>query len=104
MPKSVARLSMPRLSDWKSQKCCWHRVLTRSSRKFMLTETALAGQRILVTRPRAQSEKLVSMLRESGSVPIQFPVISIEPVPATQWQVDNLEHCDWLIFVSRNAV
>lgn len=70
----------------------------------MLTETALAGQRILVTRPRAQSAKLVSMLRESGGVPIQFPVISIEPVPATQWQVDSLDHCDWLIFVSRNAV
>lgn len=66
--------------------------------------TELAGQRVLVTRPQAQSAKLVSLINEAGGEAIPFPVISIEPVPATQWQVDSLDHCDWLIFVSRNAV
>lgn len=70
----------------------------------MVTKPALAGQRVLVTRPRAQSAAMVSLLAEAGAEAIRFPVISIETIPADDWQSSSLDRCDWLIFVSRNAV
>ncbi len=70
----------------------------------MVTEQALTGQRVLVTRPLAQSAKMASLIDEAGGQAICFPVIHIEPLPATDWLTDNLDQADWLIFVSRNAL
>lgn len=70
----------------------------------MVTDKPLAGQRILVTRPRAQSEYLIDLIQQAGGEAISFPVISILPLAAENWCSLNLEQFDWLIFVSRNAV
>jgi uroporphyrinogen-III synthase len=70
----------------------------------MVTKAALGGQRVLVTRPLAQSAKLAALIDEAGGEAICFPVIHIEKLPATAWSTHSLEQADWLIFVSRNAV
>ncbi len=70
----------------------------------MVTDKPLAGQRILVTRPQAQSDNLTDLIQKAGGEAISFPVISIQPLPAESWGPVNLEQNDWLIFVSRNAV
>lgn len=70
----------------------------------MVTEQPLAGRKILVTRPRAQSAVLVGMIARAGGEPILFPVIDIVPRPVTEWPPLVIERFDWLIFVSRNAV
>jgi uroporphyrinogen-III synthase len=70
----------------------------------MLTE-ALAGQRILVTRPEAQADGLAERIRQNGGEAILFPVIRIEnSVNHSNWQALDLNRYNWLIFVSRNAV
>jgi uroporphyrinogen-III synthase len=70
----------------------------------MVTKAALGGQRVLVTRPLAQSAKLAALIDEAGGEAICFPVIHIEKLPATAWSTHSLEQADWLIFVSRNAL
>jgi uroporphyrinogen-III synthase len=66
---------------------------------------ALAGQRILVTRPEAQAGALAELIRDSGGDPILFPVIRIETgFNQGALQALDLNRYDWLIFVSRNAV
>lgn len=70
----------------------------------MVTDKPLASQRILVTRPQAQSDKLTDLIQTAGGEAISFPVISIQPLPPESWRPQNLEQFDWLIFVSRNAV
>lgn len=66
---------------------------------------ALAGQRILVTRPEAQAGTLAELIRDSGGEPILFPVIRIEMGgDQSALQALDLTAYDWLIFVSRNAV
>lgn len=70
----------------------------------MVTELTLARQRILVTRPEMQAETLSGLISQSGGQPIVFPVINIEAIAKQHWQVKHLEHVDWLIFISRNAV
>lgn len=57
-----------------------------------------------MTRPEAQSENLACLIHQAGGEAILFPVIRIEPVTDGDWQTDNLDKVDWLIFVSRNAV
>lgn len=66
---------------------------------------ALAGQRILVTRPEAQAGALVELIRADGGEPILFPVIRIETgINTVALKQLQLSRYDWLIFVSRNAV
>lgn len=66
---------------------------------------ALAGQRILVTRPEAQAGALAELIRENDGEPILFPVIRIESgINQSALQALDLTRFDWLIFVSRNAV
>ena len=67
----------------------------------------LLGRRVLITRPRSQSQNLYELIRASGGDGIIFPAIEI-----TQRQVSDgemrlfaeLAPGDILIFVSRNAV
>lgn len=63
--------------------------------------------RIVLTRPRAQSEDFASRLRALGQHPILFPTIEIRPpedlTPLRQ-SVERLAGYDWLIFTSANAV
>jgi uroporphyrinogen III methyltransferase/synthase len=66
----------------------------------------LAGQRIVVTRARAQASSLSARLRELGAEVIEMPAIRLEPLdPAPLSRA--LEHArdyDWLLFTSQNAV
>lgn len=70
----------------------------------MVTERALAGRKILVTRPAGQCESLAEMIRDAGGEPIIFPLLDIvsRPLPES-WPVE-LPQQHWLIFISRNAV
>jgi uroporphyrinogen III methyltransferase/synthase len=67
----------------------------------------LYGQRVLVTRPRAQASELMRQLELLGAVPYLLPVVSIEPLP-DYTQVDatlrRLRDFDWLVFTSVNGV
>jgi uroporphyrinogen-III synthase len=70
-------------------------------------KTPLAGKRILVTRPRAQAERLAQRLRAAGAEALVFPTIEIldpaDPRPA-QAILRTLDRFDLAIFVSPNAV
>lgn len=70
----------------------------------MGTDSPLTDQRILVTRPQAQSANLIGLIEQAGGNPISFPVISIKALPRDDWSSLLLDHAHWLIFVSRNAV
>ncbi|HJU69760.1 MAG TPA: uroporphyrinogen-III C-methyltransferase [Gemmatimonadaceae bacterium] len=66
----------------------------------------LAGQRIVVTRARAQASSLSQRLRELGAEVIEMPAIRIEPLDPTPLSqaLDNLAAYRWLMFTSQNAV
>jgi len=68
---------------------------------------ALSGRRVLVTRPREQSENLARLVREAGGEPVCVPAIEILPLadPAPfRALAERLASFDLAIFVSRNAV
>jgi len=68
---------------------------------------ALAGLRVLVTRPRGQSAGLVALIEKCGGTAIRFPVIDILPVHepgAARLALASLDGFDRVIFVSPNAV
>ncbi|HXG41624.1 MAG TPA: uroporphyrinogen-III C-methyltransferase [Dehalococcoidia bacterium] len=69
----------------------------------------LFGRRVLVTRARHQAGELSRMLLEAGALPVEVPVIEIEPLdegPAAAKALDGLARGDyrWLLFTSANAV
>lgn len=69
--------------------------------------SALAGKRIVVTRPRAQAAGLYQQLAALGAEPILFPTIEIAPVDdyrALDRALSQLAHYRWLIFTSVNGV
>lgn len=67
----------------------------------------LAGRRILVTRAAHQAGKLSEGLRAAGAIPVEVPVLEIQP-PLSFDPLDaalrNLSAYDWLIFTSANAI
>jgi uroporphyrinogen-III synthase len=71
---------------------------------FMVTKALLAGQRVLITLPRQQSEQLTQLIEHAGGEAIVFPVIAIKALALSDWLVPDLAQTNWLIFVSRNAV
>src|SRR5688572_21517320 len=70
-------------------------------------KAALAGKRILVTRPRAQSERFAQRIRAAGGEALVFPAIEIlepaNPRPARAL-LQKLEQFELAVFVSPNAV
>ncbi len=67
----------------------------------------LAGKRIAITRPEAQTADFVAALRQAGAVPIIFPTIQIAPIPNNSpldSALRNLKRYDWVIFTSVNGV
>jgi uroporphyrinogen III methyltransferase / synthase len=66
----------------------------------------LFGQRIVVTRSRAQASELVAQLEELGAEAIEAPAIRIEP-PADprplREAVKNLAAFDWIVVTSTNG-
>ncbi len=74
-----------------------------------LTNAALAGKRILVTRPRAQAADLCDKLAALGAAPIRFPTIEIAPMDDYAALDRALVALDaaryhWVIFTSVNGV
>lgn len=69
---------------------------------------ALAGLRVLITRPEGNgADAWAAALAERGARPVPFPTVAV--VPPESWRdVDeaarHLDRYDWLVFTSRNAV
>jgi uroporphyrinogen-III synthase len=64
-------------------------------------------KRILVTRPRAQADLLVEVLRSAGFEPIYFPVIeirSVEDHSELDQALKQINQYDWVVFTSVNGV
>lgn len=70
-----------------------------------MPEMALAGKRILVTRPTPQARELTDAIEKHGGIAISFPVIEIQPRPTADITADvaALRQPDIVIFISRNA-
>jgi uroporphyrinogen III methyltransferase / synthase len=67
----------------------------------------LFGQRIVVTRARAQAADLTHQLNELGAEVIEFPCIKIGPPSSYEHLTDALLEFgsyDWLVFTSPNGV
>lgn len=67
----------------------------------------LAGQRVLVPRPKDQEAELMALLREQGADPVHVPLIEIQP-PSSFAALDEalwkLASYQWLLFSSANGV
>ena len=72
-----------------------------------MTPPPLAGMRVLVTRASHQAGKLSEGLRALGAVPVEVPLLEIQP-PADFAPLDRalreLDSYDWLILTSANTV
>jgi uroporphyrinogen-III synthase len=64
----------------------------------------LAGKKILVTRPKEQSDQLHSMIMGEGGIPLSFPIVKIENSFDSLSITEDLLHYDWIIFTSKNGV
>ncbi len=72
-----------------------------------MSASALAGRRVVVTRPAGQAAHLVALIHAAGGEPLLFPALQIfdahdlRPVLAL---IGRLETFDLAIFISANAV
>jgi uroporphyrinogen III methyltransferase/synthase len=69
--------------------------------------SSLAGKRVVITRAALQSADLVEELTIHGAVPSVLPLVAFaapEDFGPMDAALDQLEHFDWIIFTSENAV
>lgn len=67
----------------------------------------LAGVRVLITRSKADNQRLSAKLRELGAVTIELPTIAIVPPENTELldqSIRMLSKYEWLIFTSVHGV
>ena len=67
----------------------------------------LAGRRVVVTRPKGQSECLSALIRKAGGEPLEIPaleILNLADLAPFHSIAGRLESFDYAIFVSRNAV
>ena len=71
-----------------------------------MSDGKLAGMGVLVTRPRVQAAELNSAIEADGGTAIAFPVLEITPrhPDVVARDANQLEHPDFVILVSANAV
>ncbi len=72
-----------------------------------MSPLALAGRRVLVTRPAGQAGHLAELIRAAGGEPVLFPVIEIRDAEDSQPLInliDRLDAFELAVFVSANAV
>lgn len=73
----------------------------------MATELPLVNISIAITRPAEQAKKLTQLIEAAGGNVIPFPLIDIVPLAdysAFESVISNIDHFDWIIFISSNAV
>jgi uroporphyrinogen III methyltransferase/synthase len=71
------------------------------------TTSALAGKRLLITRPASRAEEFVAAAQARGVEPILASTIAIVPpddLHAAHHAIDELERYPWLVFTSQNGV
>ncbi|MGI9952947.1 uroporphyrinogen-III C-methyltransferase [Moorellaceae bacterium AZ2] len=82
-------------------------VVTLRDKLAWWEQKPLSGRRIVVTRPRPQSDSMARRLAGLGAEVIRFPTIAIAP-PADWAALDQAvglaETFDWIIFTSANGV
>jgi uroporphyrinogen III methyltransferase/synthase len=69
--------------------------------------SGLAGKRVLVTRAPHQRAALDDALTDRHAIPVEFPVIEIQPLvpsPDVDRALTNLAHYAWVGFTSANGV
>jgi uroporphyrinogen-III synthase len=67
----------------------------------------LQGKTIVVTRPRAQADRLAGLITAQGGMPVIFPLLDISPAddPAPlQSAINRLDQYSFAVFISPNAV
>ena len=67
----------------------------------------LFGKRVLVTRTRQQASALSALLASRGAVPVELPVIAVEPldsVASLDKSLADISAYQWLVFTSANGV
>ncbi len=67
----------------------------------------LFGQRIVVTRARAQASEVSQVFRDKGADVMELPTIKIQPMKSYKVldaEIKKLSDYDWLIFTSVNGV
>ncbi len=67
----------------------------------------LFGKRVLVTRTRQQASALSTLLAARGAVPVELPVIAVEPLDSTATldrALADISAYGWLVFTSANGV
>lgn len=68
---------------------------------------ALAGRRVVVTRPAGQAAHIAALIRAAGGEPVLFPAVEILDAPdpqPLQALIERLDSFDLALFVSANAV
>jgi uroporphyrinogen-III synthase len=72
-----------------------------------MPELPLAGCGIAITRPVEQADVLNEGILRAGGTPIAFPLLAIAPLvsyASFDGVIETLPQCDWIIFISSNAV
>ena len=72
-----------------------------------MPDLPLAGCGIAITRPVEQADALKEGILRAGGTPIAFPLLAIVPLEAYEvfdGVVETLPQCDWIVFISSNAV
>jgi uroporphyrinogen III methyltransferase/synthase len=67
----------------------------------------LFGERVIVTRAKAQAAELSQHMRQLGAEAIELPVLELAPLSGYSQldaRLDELPSYDWLVFTSVNAV
>ncbi|MBT3320496.1 MAG: uroporphyrinogen-III C-methyltransferase, partial [Clostridia bacterium] len=80
-------------------------VAKRDALSFFETKP-LFGKKIIVTRARAQSSKLLESINELGGKAIEMPMIAVKPINADVLarEIEKLESYQYVVFTSENGV
>lgn len=72
-----------------------------------MSPSALAGRRVVVTRPSGQAAHIAALIRAAGGEPVLFPALEIldaEDLQPALALIERLDAFDLAVFVSVNAV
>ncbi len=72
-----------------------------------VSNVALRGKKILITRAKQQSSTIASLLTEAGATPFFLPLIEMKSRKIDQEMnevITGIEQFDWIVFTSANGV